>query len=104
MKSRSHRPSHLCNIQEIIAKAGLKTACWQKAPTLIEIDKNLPAEFEGIAQNFPHLSYTVNTDEPEKILELLAYVAHDWAAKETLKFHHRNNATGKERQIRDSFE
>jgi hypothetical protein len=103
VKSRKHHPSHLCKIHDIIAKAGPQPACWQKAPTLIESNKNLTAEFEGIAQNFPDLSYTVNTDDPQQILELLVYTAHDWAARETLKFHHRNHSTGKEREIRNSF-
>jgi hypothetical protein len=55
-----------------------------------EIEIGETENCDVIVRNIPERSYTTKEECPKKIIELLAYEAHEWAAYEVMRCHNKH--------------
>jgi hypothetical protein len=87
MKNRVHAPAKVKTLQEICETGGITYPIAHPIDQdgqHIWIEHN-PLLNQTIMRNHPKRSYTVKTSDPRKIVELLAYEAHEWIAYEILR-------------------
>ena len=81
MKNRVYTPKkeNLVTLREICKKGKIPFPIMNENSIYIEIVCN---QKEDIVRNFPKKSYSIKTEDPQEIIELLAYEAHKWQSYE----------------------
>lgn len=99
---REHQPhkADLIPIYEICAQAEVDYPLLTQWPVQVEIlkpttDKKLPQSW----RNLPSRTYSTEIQDPKQILEMLAYTAFEWQAREIMLAHNNKARTPKEREI-----
>jgi len=82
MKNRVHEAKKVKTLQVICNKGGIPFPIEGSNNILVEIN---PEQELLIYKNFPKRTYSVKSEDPWKIIELLAYEAHEWQAYEILR-------------------